>query len=238
MRVKEVYHWDVDNTKAYNNKMGRYKTQYVLDFINRYAKSSMRVLDVGGGSGRFALPLYEKGNDILVVEKNKAAVDILSSRCPEIECIIGDFNDLEFDEAEKFDLIILIEVLLYFKDWSKTLRKLYGLLKDDGVIIFTATNANSWRFLSKIIFKDEIDYTILSIKEYKVILKQSDFVTDQIEGFLWIPCKLNSNSIFVNIFSFIEKTLRLNRFIAQSPWLLFAIRKKQSLSNNLVKSNH
>jgi len=234
-----MFFWDIENTKAYNNKMGRYKTKYVLNFINKYVKNSMRILDIGGGSGRFAIPLYERGHDILLIDKSNEAADVLSKRCSGIKYIIDNFENVEFDpRSEKFDLIIIIEVLLYFKDWSKTFGKLYNLLKDDGVIIFTATNKYSWRFLLKQMLKNKQDYTVLSLNEYYKILKQNNFIVDRIEGFLWIPCKLDSNSIFVNIFSFIEKKIYLNSYISQSPWLLFAIKKdiiKESTAKRLVR---
>ena len=213
--------------------MGHYKGKCELDFINKYIKSSMNILDIGGGSGRFAIPLYEKGYKITVIDKNSEAISILLKRNSEIVCINDDFLKIEFDEDKKYDMIISIEVLLYIKleNWPLFLSKVYNLLVDGGVFIFTATNKNSWRTVFRKVIKyfkknsSDYNYVVLSVSEYLRIIKDSSFKIDCINGFLWVPCKLGSNSIFVKFFSLIERYLFLKYFISQSPWLLFALKK-------------
>lgn len=56
------YNWDVSDPLAYNNKMGHYKTKIENDFILKYlTKGCNTILDIGGGSGRFAIPIYNLG---------------------------------------------------------------------------------------------------------------------------------------------------------------------------------
>ena len=222
-----MYLYDVNNPKSYNNKMGHYKTRRVLEFINQYANRSMRILDIGGGSGRFAVPLYESGHNVILVEKSREAVDSLSSRCSGVKCIVGEFDKVEFDKEDKFDLILMIEFLLSIKDWPSTFRKVHSLLSDGGAVIFTATNKYSWRLLAKKAFlREKEDFTIFSISEHEEILEQSGFGIRDLEGYLWIPCRLASNSVLVDIFAWIEKALGLKRFVGQSPWLLYAVQKQ------------
>ena len=119
-------------------------------------------------------------------------------------------------------------MLLYVKDWISFFNKVHGLLKKNGIFIFTATNKNSWRtILQKIKDKNEpnYNYSIYSLNDYKKIISKTNFTIDALQGFLWIPCKINSNSRFVEIFARIEKLFQLNKFYAQSPWLIFAVKK-------------
>ena len=52
------YNWDYLDTKAYNNKVGQYKFRREFNFIKNNGENKFEnVLDIAGGSGRFALPL-------------------------------------------------------------------------------------------------------------------------------------------------------------------------------------
>jgi 2-polyprenyl-3-methyl-5-hydroxy-6-metoxy-1,4-benzoquinol methylase len=63
----EEYYWDIANA----TKIGQYLTKKEAKFIdsvlegNPYNKSC---LDIGAGSGRFAIPLYEKGFAVVALE--------------------------------------------------------------------------------------------------------------------------------------------------------------------------
>ena len=107
------YSWDIENPQSYNNRMVYYKTKVEFDFINIYLTEKMKILDIGGGSGRFAIPLHEAGYNVTVVKRDSEAIDMLTNRCPEIRCIKGDFDKVEI--SQKYDLIISIEVLFILK---------------------------------------------------------------------------------------------------------------------------
>jgi 2-polyprenyl-3-methyl-5-hydroxy-6-metoxy-1,4-benzoquinol methylase len=225
-----MYIWDIENEKTYNNRMGRYKTKCESDFINKYAKKPKNILDVGGGSGRFAIPLHKDGHKVTVIDKNNEALEILNKRCSEIDCISDDFLSVILGAGNKYEMIIAVEVLLYITDWPAFFKKVYRLLEDDGIFIFTATNKNSWRTLLRKSIRysqnhDDYEYTILSSNEYSNLIRQASFRIERVNGFSWLPCKLDSNSIFVKVFSSVEKALLLKHYISQSPWLLYAVKK-------------
>ena len=51
------YNWDYPDKKAYNNKVGQYKFKREFNFIFNNGKDRLeKILDVAGGSGRFAIP--------------------------------------------------------------------------------------------------------------------------------------------------------------------------------------
>lgn len=144
--------------------------------------------------------------------------------------------DWKHNTHKTFDIILAIEVLLYVNDWIAFFKKVRSLLKDDGIFIFTATNKNSWRtILQKIKDRNQPDYnySIFTCSKYKQIISQTNFTLDSENGFLWIPCKINSNSKFVDFFAWTERKFRLNKISSQSPWLIFAI-KKSDLQNRLI----
>lgn len=208
--------------------MGRAKTKSEYDFISKYLNSPKTILDIGGGSGRFAIPLKNSGHEVTVLDLSEPALKMLKARNPEISCVNSDFMHWEPNTSIAYDIVLAIEVLLYIKDWIAFFYKVQSLLKSDGIFIFTATNKSSWRtMLQKIKDRNQPDYkySIFVYSKYKQIISHANFNIDSVNGFLWIPCKINSNSKLVDLFYWAEKKMRLNKFIGQSPWFIFAVKK-------------
>lgn len=224
MHKKEhSYLWDVKNPKGYKNRMGSYKTRIQLDFILKQIKEKkMRILDIGGGSGRFAIPIKLKGHDVTVIELDNNAINLLKKREDKIKTILMDFNDFITDT--KYDIIICMEVLQYFPSYCNSFKRIFDMLKNDGIFIFTVVNSSSWRyFLRKL--KKHTNYNITSYRDYLKLLKSNNFRIINKKGFQWIPLTVNSNSRMVLLFSYLEKILFLDKCFIQSPYLLFAVRK-------------
>lgn len=230
-----MYFWDMDNPAAYNNRMGRYKTRREREFIESIVPAEpRRILDIGGGSGRFAIPLHDAGHRLSVVDMNADAIGFLKQQRPEIDARVGDFTQIEFGPTAPFDIALCVEVLLYVRDWPAFFARVHSLLAEGGVFIFTATNRWSWRSVLQRLKVNlsggkDYDYSIYSIGEYRNIIEGAQFRIDRVDGFVWCPCRLDSNNLLVDVCAAAEKTLRLNRFISQSPWLLYAVRKNSAV---------
>src|SRR5208283_5030068 len=82
------------------------------------------VLDVGCGSGRLSKALLEKGYTVLAIDNDAKAVDIAKKKG--IRAFVSDINDWKTDE--KFDCIILGDVLEHIEDDRSAMRKVYGML--------------------------------------------------------------------------------------------------------------
>ncbi|MFZ2445290.1 MAG: class I SAM-dependent methyltransferase [Syntrophobacteraceae bacterium] len=206
--------------------MGHYKTKLELEFIYKHLKPGMKILDIGGGSGRFAIPLSNSGHELTLIDINEEAVQLAKTRCDKIDYIVGDFLHTNIDRL--FDIAIAIEVLVYAEDLSVAFSKVRDLLVTNGLFIFTAPNRLSWRNAGRrMLSRNAHKYTEMSPAEYSRIIDTHHFQIESVEGFMWIPCSLSSNSRLVDIFSNLESKFYLNRFLSQSPWLLYAIRRKQ-----------
>jgi hypothetical protein len=59
---------------------------------------------------------------------------------------------------------------------------------------------------------------------------ENGFDIIDIKGFNWLPFKIGSNNILIPLFSKIESIFRLNKWLGQSPWLLFACKKRSTLN--------
>jgi 2-polyprenyl-3-methyl-5-hydroxy-6-metoxy-1,4-benzoquinol methylase len=219
------YLWDEKNREGYNNRSGFYKTKNELDFILKHLNTCPNIiLDMGGGSGRFAKPLIQRGHDVTVVDLNAEAIEL----CKESGIIKAYCRDIRDLLPEKFDVVTAIELFLVTTP-LEVFNAAYDQLKTDGILIFVGTNKRSWRYkLHNLRKRKSKNFGELTIDEYLELLKWSRFELIDIKGFNWMPFRVNSNNILIPLFTFIERILGLGRWLNQSPWLLVACRKKEN----------
>jgi predicted TPR repeat methyltransferase len=218
------YTWDIDNPLTYKNRMGFYKTRTELAFIKKYIPKDKRlkILDIGGGSGRFAISLTDDGHNVTLIDKSREAISLCHKKGL-LKAICADV--LEFQSSEKYDLSIAIEVIEYFNDFPGLLNKIRKISNDNSMFIFTVYNKNSWRSRLRNIRKHKTEYKNLKIIDYIKELNSCGFRLIKIQGFLWMPFQLSSNSIMIPLFEKIEKMFRLDLWIRQSPWVMIAAEK-------------
>lgn len=208
--------------------MGRYKTAKELAFLRRHLSGSqLSVLDIGGGSGRFALPLAGDGHRVTVVDISREALDQLAHHGhPNVRTMHGDFGSANLET--KFDAAVAMESLYYFTDHS--FRDLFSRVRDHlkpgALFAFMQINSQSWRYqLHKLRGTNRFPYKVTGPDTYVSELRNAGFSVIGIEGFVWMPFGATSNSRAVPVFAALERALGLGRWITQSPWLLIAARR-------------
>jgi 2-polyprenyl-3-methyl-5-hydroxy-6-metoxy-1,4-benzoquinol methylase len=115
------------------------------------AGTPLRVLDVGGGSGMFAVPLARLGHDVTVVDPSADALATLRRRADtagvgdRVTGVQGD-GDLLHEvlptaaAGEGYDLALCHWVLEVVDDPAVTLREIAGALRPGGQVSVAATN--------------------------------------------------------------------------------------------------
>ncbi len=118
--------------------------------------TSLRVLDVGGGSGMFAVPLAKLGHEVTVVDPSADALATLRRRADtggvggRVRGVQGDGDLLHEvlpvagDDDSGYDLALCHSVLEVVDDPAVTLREIAGALRPGGqVSIATANRAGA-----------------------------------------------------------------------------------------------
>ena len=218
------YLWDENNPLGYKNRMGLYKTKRELEFIKSCLPNhKLEILDIGGGSGRFALPLSQLNHDVTIIDISNDAIELAKQKgLMKSYCInLIDFNGKKYDVALAIELFLVTEPNEVFKNSNR-------LIKKGGILIFVCTNNQSWRYKLRNLRKNKTkNYDNYNLIQYKELLYNNEFEVDKIEGFNWMPFSVNSNNILIPFFEKLEKLFMFKKWLQQSPWFLIACKKIQ-----------
>lgn len=105
-------------------------------------KTNGKLLDIGCGDGKELLRQKENGWDTYGVEINDLAANYVRKHYG-LNVFTGIVEDAEFDD-EFFDVIILNNVLEHMSDPKTTLNEIHRILKNDGTLIISIPNADSF----------------------------------------------------------------------------------------------
>ncbi|MFI9309227.1 methyltransferase [Streptomyces triculaminicus] len=123
--------------------------EVLRDALDRRVKAAGRdaleVLDTGGGSGKFAVPLARLGHRVTVVDPSPNALFALERRAAEagvadlVHGVQGDAHGL-FDVAERggYDLVLCHGVLEYVEDPAESVRNAVAALRPAGTLSLLA----------------------------------------------------------------------------------------------------
>jgi SAM-dependent methyltransferase len=98
-----------------------------------------RIVDIGGGTGGFAVRLAEQGHAVTVVDPSPDALAALDRRADEagvaalVTGVQGDLADLA-DHVEEADVVLCHGVLEVVPDPAAALRTLAGVLRPGGLL--------------------------------------------------------------------------------------------------------
>ena len=123
-----------ENLNAWN-KLDRY-SKWIYHMYEKYI--GKEVLDIGGGVGTAISFYIDKAERVVATELFENQVNIMNKRFENYQyfkAIQADIMKDDFSAYDKFDTIILINVLEHIEDDRKALANIKKLLKYSGTII-------------------------------------------------------------------------------------------------------
>jgi len=218
--------------------MGKYLTGVAKSFIEENLRADPKVrnvFDAGGGSGRFAIPLGQKGYKVTLSEVDIKPLRALKRKLPNVPAILvgKDIQSFPFKDRA-FDCILCIQDPWYTERSNWFFAECNRLLKGNGILIFTIINKNSykalfrWVVLKRYLLQGKWWAALEYRKSFTDIRKHIEvkgFRLLRAKGYSWIPYTYSSKGKFISLFVALEKLLRLDLLVSVSPRLIIKARK-------------
>ena len=118
------------------------------EFLNRYSKDAKFAYDIGCGSGILACDIASKGIEVIGIDGAQGMLEIASqsARSQNLKNITFQQHLLPIADTTQFrqaDVVISSSVIEYLDAIPAALVCLRGLLKQDGIVIFSVSNSDS-----------------------------------------------------------------------------------------------
>ena len=140
-------YYDAGVQGEWNRIAGRPEFLLTCRMLDRYIKPKDKVLDIGGGPGRYSLYLAEKGCDVTLFDLSSENIKFAAERAAEqglaIKTITGDAREADKLTDEKFDHILLMGPMYHLleeTDRTTAVDAALNLLKQGGIIYVSYIN--------------------------------------------------------------------------------------------------
>ena len=191
--------WNENGKFKILHQIKSHRMTYILDQINNRNIKNLKILDVGCGGGIICEPLARLGAEVtgidFVPNNIKAAKIHCKKNGLKIRYIYKDIEKSKLDE--KFDLILMFEVLEHLDNWKETIKNIKKNLNKDGIIIISTINRNLLSNLFAINIAENIlkwipkgthDYNkFIQPEELKNTLSNEKFRFNNIRGLVFNP---------------------------------------------------
>ena len=172
---------------------------YILEQINNRKIKNLKILDVGCGGGIICEPLARLGANVTGIDFAPNNIKAAKIHAKKNNLKINYFyKDIERSQLnEKFDIIVMFEVLEHLDDWKKTIKNIRKNLNKNGKIIISTINRNLLSKLFAIDIAENIlnwipkgthDYNkLIKPEELKVTLLKENLHFNNIQGLVFDP---------------------------------------------------
>jgi len=121
-----------------------------MHYIRRHFPDTGRVLDAGGGPGRYAIELCRSGYDVVLLDPSPRLIELAAqkfeSQPPDVRrrltaSAVGDVRDLSQLDSDSFDAALCLDPLSYLPDPSdrtRAIRELIRVCKHGAIVCLSA----------------------------------------------------------------------------------------------------
>jgi len=140
-------HYDADPTHEWGRIANRPEFLLTCRMLDKYIKSGDKVLDIGGGPGRYTLYLAEKGCDVTLFDLSPENIKFALERAAEqnlnIKTVTGDGREADKIINGQFDHVLLMGPMYHLleeADRILAVNAALNLLKPGGILYASFIN--------------------------------------------------------------------------------------------------
>jgi 2-polyprenyl-3-methyl-5-hydroxy-6-metoxy-1,4-benzoquinol methylase len=137
-RIVENYTAMVDEQYLSEEKGRRELFRWVIDRLDGYLLPGRRLLEVGSNAGLFLSVAEQAGWDAKGIEPSHWAVET-GRRLFDVDLEQGTVETLDVEPGSR-DAVVMLDVLEHLVDPLDTLRRLRGVLHDEGMLALSTVN--------------------------------------------------------------------------------------------------
>ncbi len=156
----------------YRTEFGRYADKLERKLILKFAgpKKGEKVLDVGCGTGIYALTFTKMGLEVTCLDMSKRMLDIAKKKSKDMDVILGNVREIPFKD-NTFDLIVGVTLIEFLDEPEKAVKEMRRVLKQNGRLILGVLNKFSLFALYERIggnetYADARFYSIFELKKF------------------------------------------------------------------------
>ncbi|MBB6480412.1 class I SAM-dependent methyltransferase [Spirochaeta isovalerica] len=140
-RIRQYYNNDVQREWD-RHERHRFEFPVTMHFLERFLKPGSRILDIGGGPGRYTLALAEAGHNVTLFDLAEANIAMAKEKADQMNLAVenfiqGDARDLSSLDGELFDAILIMGPFYHLSqkgDREKVIDQTLKLLKPQGIL--------------------------------------------------------------------------------------------------------
>jgi len=138
MTSLDEYYNKFNEDKRLDSRHGRVEFIITMKYIHDFLKPGDKILEVGAGTGRYSITLFNEGYDVTAVEPVQHNLGRLKQKCPEIKAFKGNALKLKRLPDDEFDLTLLFGPMYHLigrEDKLKALLEAKRVTKPGGIIM-------------------------------------------------------------------------------------------------------
>ena len=137
-----TYYNKFNEDKRLTRRHGIVEYTVAMKYIHKYLEKMQnpKILDVGAGTGKYSISLFNEGYDVTAVELVKHNLMTLKKNCPDIKPYLGNALNLKRFKDNSFDMVLLFGPLYHLiskEDKVKALMEAKRIVKEDGIIMIS-----------------------------------------------------------------------------------------------------
>lgn len=154
----EDYYNHFDEDKRLEKRHGYVEFYTNMYFLNKYVVKKSKILDIGAGTGKYSLALFDKGHEVFAFELMEKHLNIIKEKNSLIPLYKGNALDLSVFDDNTFDVVILFGPMYHLlkeEERIQALKEAKRVVKKCGYI-FVSYCMNEYAVISYGIKKNKL----------------------------------------------------------------------------------
>ena len=147
--LNTIYSQFDEDKRLVASRQGQLEYNITMNYVDKFAKSGDKILEIGAGTGRYSIALAKRGYDVTAIELVESNFHILKKNAEGLDNISafqGDALNLSRFTDNFFDVTLLFGPMYHLyeeKDQHKALDEAIRVTKQGGVILIAFLSVNA-----------------------------------------------------------------------------------------------